>query len=561
MTRLALSGFLCACCLGTATGFLCRSLTTKTRPTIGSPILAAKDSYDVVVIGSGIGGLCCASMLAKYGYSVAVFEQHYSPGGAAHGYQVKTKEGTFSFDTGPSFFSGLNPDIPAKASNPLRTILDALDEEVECVPYTTFGLMLPEGRLTHTADFTQLLAQVGSNVDDWNLLLNRMKPLEAAVAALPTAALRFDVGAVLTVGPFLPNFASLNPLENLKLTKPFSTILEGIRDPFVRNWMDLLCFCLSGLPADGTITAEMALMLGEFYQPTATMDAPQGGASAIVDALVRGLTKNGGELHVGTSVDSVEVEGGRAVGVKLANGQVVLAKQAVVSNLSVWDLYGSDMIPRGVLSPRFVQERVETPPGKSFMHLHVGFRMTRVELQKLEAHYIYLKDWSRGVEAEDNAVLVSIPSVHDESLAPEGYGVLHAYTPATEDYSLWQGIDRHSQEYKQLKEERSQYIWDVLETIIPDIRQRSYISQVGSPLTHQRWLRRHQGSYGPAIRAGEQSFPFPSTPLNGLLVCGDSCFPGIGVPAVAGSGLLAAHSISLGSVKPQLAVLKSLKAL
>ena len=51
-----------------------------------------------------------------------------------------------------------------------------------------------------------------------------------------------------------------------------------------------------------------------------------------------------------------------------------------------------------------------------------------------------------------------------------------------------------------------------------------------TPLTHQRFLNRHKGSYGPAIRAGEASFPFPGTPVDGLLVCGDSVFPGIGVP-------------------------------
>eukprot|EP00957_Ditylum_brightwellii_P037931 2868929-Ditylum_brightwellii.AAC.1 len=202
---------------------------------------------------------------------------------------------------------------------------------------------------------------------------------------------------------------------------------------------------------------------------------------------------------------------------------------------------------------------MDTPVGKSFMHLHIGFKVTQEELDKLQAHYMYMDDWSRGIEAEDNAVLVSIPSVHDNSLAPEGYAVLHAYTPATEDFARWENIDRKSPEYEALKEERSAYLWTTLEKIIPDVRERAQVVRVGTPLTHRRFLRRHRGSYGPAIIAGEGSFPFPNTPVKGLLLCGDSCFPGIGVPAVAGSGILAANSVSLDSIKPQLELLETLK--
>ena len=54
-------------------------------------------------------------MLSWYGYSVAVMESHYAPGGAAHGYTLKRPEGEFQFDTGPSFFSGINPTLPAKS--------------------------------------------------------------------------------------------------------------------------------------------------------------------------------------------------------------------------------------------------------------------------------------------------------------------------------------------------------------------------------------------------------------------------------------------------------------
>jgi hypothetical protein len=58
---------------------------------------------DVVVIGSGIGGLCCAALLARYGLSVTVCESHTIPGGAAHSWQVKG----YHFESGPSLYSGM----------------------------------------------------------------------------------------------------------------------------------------------------------------------------------------------------------------------------------------------------------------------------------------------------------------------------------------------------------------------------------------------------------------------------------------------------------------------
>ena len=447
------------------------------------------DTYDVVVVGSGIGGLSCAAMLAKYGYSVAVMESHYAPGGAAHGYRLRHKDiGNFYFDTGPSFFSGLNPDLPAKSSNPLRSILDAIGERVECISYTTFGLKFPEGDFVHTPRFGEKGGVIenmegSQGLKSWSMLMKNMEPLAMAVSALPTAALRGDIGSVLTVAPFLPKFATLNPLNNLKLTKPFQTILDdsGITpSSFTQRWLDLLCFCLSGLKADGTITAEMAMMMGEFYEDGSTMDCPKGGAKAIVDALIRGIEKQGGSIFLNSPVDKIVVTDGRATEILLKKGgRGVKARKAIISNLSVWDLLGSGIIDSKEFPESFVSERLATPVGKSFMHLHVGFRASREELEALQAHYIYIDDWSRDIEGEDNAVLLSIPSVHDNSLAPPGYGVLHIYTPATEDYSRWAGLERNSDEYLSLKEERSNYLWGVLEKIIPDIRERTVVSQVG----------------------------------------------------------------------------------
>mmetsp|Transcript_9626 Transcript_9626/g.10694 ORF Transcript_9626/g.10694 Transcript_9626/m.10694 type:complete len:619 (+) Transcript_9626:60-1916(+) len=573
--------------LSTSTdGFLSKIGATPSRIKINWPLsndgyssstttASVDDSYDVVVVGSGIGGLSCAAMLSKYGYSVAVLESHYSPGGAAHGFKLRQRDidGEFIFDTGPSFFAGLNPSIAPKSSNPLRTVLDAIDESVHCCPYQTFGLVLPEGNFIHNPNFGKpggVVDQVDgkSGTESWSRLIQNMEPLAQAVDALPTVALRGDIGTVLTAAPYLANFAKLNPLENLKLTKPFQKILQtsGIeRHSFAQRWLDLLCFCLSGLPAEGTITAEMAMMMGEFYDNDATMDCPIGGSKSIVDALVRGIEKHGGQVFCNTPVEEIMIKDGITKGVRIASkkekgGRFIGVKKAVVSNLSVWDLYGSGIVDQSVFPDSLVTERMATPIGKSFMHLHVGFRATKAELEALEAHYMYIDDWSKSVEGEDNAVLLSIPSVHDDTLAPEGHGVLHIYTPATENFSRWEGLDRKSKVYKTLKEERSKYLWRVLEKIIPDIKERVVVSQVGTPLTHQRFLNRYRGSYGPAIRAGIQSFPFAGTPVDGLLVCGDSTFPGIGVPAVAGSGILAANSISLDSIWPQMKLLEKMRS-
>ena len=95
------------------------------------------------------------------------------------------------------------------------------------------------------------------------------------------------------------------------------------------NMLDLECFVLSGLPANGTISAEMAYMYKERHAGNATLDYPIGGTKAIIDALVRGLEKFGGKIALGRHVQEITIEGGRATGVVLANGERVRAKRCV----------------------------------------------------------------------------------------------------------------------------------------------------------------------------------------------------------------------------------------
>ena len=509
----------------------------------------ANDQHpDVVVIGSGIGGLSCASLLARYGFNVTVCESHSIPGGAAHGFE---RDG-FKFDSGPSLYSGLSY---RPSSNPLRQLLDAIGEEIEWATYDTWGCCLPEGDFDTSVganQFCEVLTKFRGNAacDEWQKLQRVMEPLVNAATAIPPAALRFDLGAARTVSRFAPSMIQ-HVADIVKMTGPFSRIVDGVvNDPFTRNWLDLLSFLLSGLPADGTSAAEMAFMFADWYRPSAVLDYPVGGSGALVDALVRGLEGHGGRLMLGAHVEQVLVEGDRAVGVRLRGGKEVRASRAVVSNASVWDTL--KLLPEKAVPNRF-RARQATPECDSFMHLHLGIDAQGLR-SDLACHYIVVKDWDLGVTAPQNVVVVSIPSVLDSSLAPAGKHVIHVYTPGNEPYDLWQGMDRRSQEYGQQKHMRAEVMWQALERIIPDIRSRCEVTLVGTPLTHERYLRRHRGSYGPAIRAGVGLFPGPGTPLSGLLCCGDSTFPGIGLPAVAASGMIVANT--LAPVKKHLEMLR-----
>lgn len=510
-----------------------------------------KPEADVVVIGSGIGGLSCAGLLARYQQDVLVLESHARPGGAAHSF----KNNGFKFESGPSLFSGFQSRGPQ--ANPLAQVLDALGESIPCAKYDSWMVYLPEGeflsRIGPTEFFKDLENYASLDaVKEWKKLLDAILPLSAAAMALPPLSIRGDWGVLSTAavryGPsLLKSFVQMGPqgaLGATKLLRPFSEIMDSLqlKDPFIRNWVDLLSFLLAGVKSNGILSAEMIYMFAEWYKPGCSLEYPLNGSDEVVHALVRGMQKFGGRLSLGSHVENIVVENGRAIGVKLRNGQFIRAKKAVVSNASMWDTL--NLLPEEALSKSY-QDRIKmTPQCESFMHLHLGFDAEGIR-KDLGIHHIVVNDWDRGVDADQNVVLISVPSVLSPHMAPPGKHILHAYTPGTEPFELWEGLDRRSAEYKKLKAERAEVLWRAVERALgPGFdREKCEVKLVGTPLTHKRYLRRNRGTYGPAIQAGKGNFPGHSTPITKLFCCGDSTFPGIGVPAVAASGAIVANSL------------------
>eukprot|EP01023_Acetabularia_acetabulum_P057743 TRINITY_DN673_c0_g1_i6.p1 TRINITY_DN673_c0_g1~~TRINITY_DN673_c0_g1_i6.p1 ORF type:complete len:571 (-),score=93.10 TRINITY_DN673_c0_g1_i6:189-1901(-) len=508
---------------------------------------------DVVIVGSGIGGLCCGALLAKYGYKVTVCESHYHAGGAAHSFEVDG----YKFDAGPSFHAGLSQE--GFSANPLKQVLDAVGEKLEYATYDRWITYTPEGNFPCVANrqsYLKLIQEQGGDeaLQQYLKLEREMEPLQRGASLFPAAALRFDLGVILTVGKAGPQLA-LTGLQAPTLTGPFSGVVDRVvTNKWLRNFLDLECFVLSGMTAKDTICAEMAFMLMERNKPDSTIDYPMGGSEAIVGALVRAIEKNGGQVLLRAHVDQIMVEGGKAVGVELRSksGEKIKARKAVVSNASVWDT--QKLLPDNIGLQNWRKNAMDTPQTESFVHLHLGINAEGLD-PNLQCHHLIINDWD-NLTAPQNVCIASIPTVFDKSLAPTGKAVVHAYTAGNEPYSIWEGMKTNSQEYKSLKEERSECLWKGLERFIPDIRERVELKMVGTPLTHERFLRRYKGSYGPAISAANATFPGPKTPIPGLYVCGDSCQPGIGVPAAAASGMMCANTMS--SVWSQLQLMSTL---
>jgi prolycopene isomerase len=158
-------------------------------------------------------------------------------------------------------------------------------------------------------------------------------------------------------------------------------------------------------------------------------------------------------------------------------------------------------------------------------------------------HHIVLEEWERMEEAE-GTIFVSIPTLLDPDLAPEGYHIIHTFTPSWMEE--WQGLG--ASEYEEKKEEAAGRIIDRLENIFPGLDAGLDYMEVGTARTHQRFLGRADGTYGPIPRQklkGLVGMPFNRTSMPGLYCVGDSTFPGQGLNAVAFSGFACAHRIAV----------------
>lgn len=97
-----------------------------------------KHHYDVVVVGSGIGGLTTAALLAKKGINVLVIEQHYLPGGCCTAFR---RQG-WTFDAAAGMLFGWGE----KGLSPHRFVMNELEEEIDVIPHNNLYRMYIAGK-------------------------------------------------------------------------------------------------------------------------------------------------------------------------------------------------------------------------------------------------------------------------------------------------------------------------------------------------------------------------------------------------------------------------------
>ena len=395
-------------------------------------------AFDVIVIGSGIGGLVTATQLAAKGVKVLVLERYVIPGGSAGYFE---REG-YRFDVGASMIFGFGTQ---GTTNLLTRALDAVNVSLETIPDPVqIHYHLPKGLdLKVTQDYENFLQQltvyfpherqgIRRFYDEcWKVFncLNRMDLLSLEEPRYLARVFFQHPLACLGLVKYLPQNAG-------DLARRY------ISDPQLLKFIDMECYCWSVVPADLTPMINAGMVFSDRHY--GGINYPKGGVGQIAQKLVEGLEKAGGQIQYQARVTKILLENKRAVGVHLANGKVYRAKR-IVSNSTRWDtfekLLQTEEMPA---AERKWQQRYQKSP--SFLSLHLGVK-AEVLPNGTECHHILLEDWEK-MAAPEGTIFVSIPTLLDPDLAPVGYHIIHTFTPSwIED---WQGFS--PSEYEQKKE-------------------------------------------------------------------------------------------------------------
>ena len=486
----------------------------------------------VVVVGAGLGGLSVAARLAALGHGVELVEQSGEVGGKLGWY---SRDG-FSFDTGPSLLTlpAVQRDLFLKTGDPLESVLDVVP--LDPVARYRFAdgteLDLPGGGLPRVVDALDEALGAGTG-EQWAAFLRRASdiwdvarepflesPLEGSRTLLRLARSTSDVR---TVAPW----SSLRSLGR-----------RYLRDERLRVLLDRYATYSGSHPAK----APAALATVPFVEQAFGAWYVRGGLHRLALAVADRARERGVRLRTGTAVDAVLTEGGRASGVRLADGGVLRA-DVVVSAVDAAQLYGRLLPrPRSRPSPRrrsssgFVLLLALDGRTPGLRHHTVLFP---------DDYAAEFADLAAGRPVADPTVYVSAPD--DPALRPhedcEAWFVLvnapvHDPGGRAPGGTDWRDAG--------LVERYTGTVLDALAARGLDVRARLRFAQVRTPADLEALTGSDGGAiYGTSSDGARSAFLRPAnrSPVPGLFLVGGSAHPGGGLPLVGLSARIVADLV------------------
>lgn len=498
--------------------------------------IAAK-SFDVVVIGSGFGGLAAAIRTIASGHSVLLIEKADVAGGRARQF---IKDG-YTFDAGPTVLTGRSM---------LAELFEICGENFSLnsnlVPIEPFYRIFDaDGRVfdywQRREDFLAEVSKIEpSDIAGAESVLKKTEKMHSIFFPYTERAmLKFRV--MLTMLPFLIRHKALLSIK--------TTVQKRVKNKFLQSCLTFHPLLVGGNPSK---TPTLYGLIDHFERDTG-VDYSMGGTGSVINALEELFLRQGGEILLGHEVKEIVVENRRVAAVELENGERVEAK-AVVSNTdpiyTYLNLLGDGY--RRSLSGRFTKilSKLRVPS----MSLHVfyfGMKKSWPET-KLHHHSIFVPEdfgdtldrvFSRRKKRSGNSsrfLYVHMPTRTDKTVAPKGCDSLYVLVaaPALADSN---SIAESTQSVRK-------DVVDTLERHLPGFEKEIAVEFSVDPTYFRDQLNTPHGaafSLQPTLLQSAWFRPHNRSPkIKGLYLVGAGTHPGAGVPAVLASAKITVDLIN-----------------
>ena len=495
--------------------------------------------WDTIVIGSGIGGMCAATALARSGQRVLVLEQHYLPGGWTQSFTLDQ----YRFSPGVHYVGDLHE------GGGVRRVLEGLGvtrdlEFCELNPDGYDHVIVGGERFDVPAGFDNYLARLVERFPAEREGLHAyFRTLRAVTADVQRCEKLLSFPAVLAVPFRAPSlvrhaFARLEPLLD-----------RTIRDPLLRGILTAPCGNHGLAPSRVSIPPH-AVMVEHYFNGGYY---PRGGAKAIPSALIKELRRRGGKIRTRTRVSRIVVENGRAAGVVTSDGERI-ESDFVVSNADPAVTYGRLLGDGAGERERRRASRMEYSVSMISLFCAVDLDLRAMGLDS--GNYWWFR--SRDVGGIYERMERELPEDEVEGLFvtattlknPEEYRGHHTleiftYVPYA-PFAQWRGEQgARGEDYERVKRALADKLLRAAENVVPGLGGALRFLEIGTPVTNEFYCEAHRGAALGTAKTPFQLGPFSfqaRSSVRNLFNCGASTMShGVGGAAI--SGVVAAQHV------------------